>query len=263
MAEEPEGGAGVAEDWRSLVPDELKHEPFVEQATDFSNFVKQAVDAHKSFGARVPLPKGEATPEQIKEFVSKAAPAAPDQYQIDWDQGVEWNEEARPKFLDLLHKNGLMEWQAKGIVQGYTEIMKEFAQSQEALSESEALKRDTELQRRFGNTLPEVQTKAQRAIQHIGQQEGLGKKAAGLIEQAGLTKDPDFLQWAATLHEAVTEDSWAQGEARTVMTPQEAQKKADAMYNLPKEHPFKDSSHHDHRAACAEQERLRSIAAGI
>ncbi|TFG60587.1 MAG: hypothetical protein E4H32_08410, partial [Nitrospirales bacterium] len=139
MATEPEGTAGVAEDWRSQIPDEYKHEPFVENATDFGNFVKQSIDAHKSFGSRVPLPKENATDEQIKEYVAKAAPASPDSYKIEWDEGIAWNEQARPKLLGMLHKNGLMDRQAQGVVRDFAQIMKDFETENSQSTDAEKL----------------------------------------------------------------------------------------------------------------------------
>ena len=262
MATEPEGTAGVAEDWRSQIPDELKQEPFVANATDFSNFVKQAVDAHKSFGSRIPLPKENATEEQIKEYVAKAAPASPDSYKIEWDEGIAWNEQARPKLLGMLHKNGLMDWQAQGVVRDFAQIMKDFEAENSQATDAEKLAMQTELKARFGKGLDEAKSNAQRGINHIGNATGLGKKVAGLFEQYGLNENPDVLEWAGLIHSSISEDSWMQGETRTMLSPQDAKKKAMAMYQLPKEHPFKNSAHPDHRSACAEHERLLEIAAG-
>lgn len=237
---------------------------FLKTSKDFNAFVKQANEYQRQFGSRIPIPTGESE-DQINEFVKKVTPESPEKYELKWSDDIAWQEKQRGDWLALLHKTGVMPWQAQKLVDGYVEIAKSAVADadNQATKDAEAKRIEnlTELNKRFNNNPDGARKRATEALQFFGK-EGLGNRVQSTLEAAGLQDNPDILEVFGHVREQITEDTWLQGSSRTFMSPDDAKAAQSAMLN-DKKHPFNNSAHPDHKAACEEHERLGKIVAGI
>jgi len=113
-------------DFKSLISDEYKSHPSVQEYKDINGLVKSHIELNKMLGNSIRIPDENATPEQIEKFYSKLGrPENFEKYEFyNFDKlpdGFSINDEGVKQYKELAYKLGLSNKQAAELQKFYVE----------------------------------------------------------------------------------------------------------------------------------------------
>lgn len=205
--------------WFHGIEDSTQLTPFVTESPDLSTFIKSANETKNMVGANtIKLPGKDATPEQQSDFFSKLGrPETATDYTgsegVTFSEGLEVDTETLDSFKSVFHDNGLTSSQGRSVLDWVTNYLNDghnkLANEREASIEAAG----AELKNKWGDSTENNIALANQAVQQLSDTNVLSK-----LESAGLTNDPDIIQWFYSLGEKMLDDSPGMGDKGQFVT---------------------------------------------
>ncbi len=229
---EPQGQQPSPVDWTPYVPKgaEKVFEPYKGKGIDdiFNSFV----EAQRAMGGSIRLPKPDAKPEDrakaMQDIYRKlGAPESPDKYDLGElptvGERFQWDDNRLNTAKSELHKLGLTNDQAKGVLGLFANELKQFYPDPVAQAHESKAKLVEEYgsEQLFNRNL----TFASQAVKEFG-----GEELAGWLEQTGLGNHPAFIKMMAKIgRELVEHGATEPADGDLFMSSADAQKKIDTI----------------------------------
>lgn len=245
------------ESWKNSLSDDLKSDPTVKQLKSVSDAIKMTIHAQKTVGAdKIVVPGKHATDEDMAKIYDKLGrPAAPDKYELKTKEGLD--KELIDGFRTAIHGAGLLPSQAQKV---YDWMQTQSDKAQEAsltAHKANVEKVTEELKKELGAAYLPKMAAAEAALKSVIGDDAL---SAEIVNDPILGNHPKFLKLALKLGDLMKEDSDGnEGRADGVMTPEEAQKKANNIL-MDEKSPYRDATHPNHKLAIEEMLKLREMA---
>lgn len=195
--------------WTDAIPETLTYEQngtqvpirdheFVKTAPDLPTFVKNAFNAHREVGARIPLRVN--GPEEVKAWREKhlpslyqagileAPPSKPEDYGVLRPEGMDaglWSDERAGKFAGILHKYGVPKAAAAELLALHAETIN----GGEAAFKTSVEEGTAALKREFGDRYDELYQQASRLLPAIFRT----PEEIAIVERLGLGNHPGFI----------------------------------------------------------------------
>ena len=235
------GSGSDNQDWRSLLPDELKNDATLQNFKDVESLAKTVVHQQKVLGSRIPIPK---TDEEKSELYTKLGrPESGEAYDftIPDTHKSHFNEDQVKEFRNVAHQIGLNNEQTKALIDFQVKSVDHEIQRQSTnLTVTKQATEDT-LKKEWGYDYDKQVRNAQRALQVYGNEElnELMNGEAGNI--------PAVIKLFAKLGSEVTEDMAKNTQNNSLATsPLDAQSEIDNIFSDAKD-PYHDNMHKDHK----------------
>tara|TARA_B100000287_G_scaffold435643_1_gene505250 strand:+ start:7154 stop:8008 length:855 start_codon:yes stop_codon:yes gene_type:complete len=247
--EQPSDGAGV-DDWKSMLPEEIRDHRSLATISDVGNLAKSYVNAQSMIGAdKVVIPGKHATPEERMEFYQKIGrPENASDYAFDIPDGTP--QEIADFIRDAAHASGLTADQANTFFNNYNE----FASSQNERN-TQALNtlRDNavqELKSQWGDAYEDRVQLAQAAIIEFSGSEENANTLSNTLQADGtkLGDNPNFIRLMSSIGHFITdkigEDEISSFKPAGTRSPDEIQDEI-AQLTAPTT-PYWDKRHPEH-----------------
>ena len=223
---------------QNFVSDKVKGYTNADGSCNMAELLKSYDSAQRYIGGAVKIPTEKSTPEEVAAFYAKLGrPESADKY--DWQQpeGIELKGEFFDGFKKAAHELGLTNKQLSGVLDGYTNIVKQiFSQKQAFAAEQEKTSR-ANLSKEWGD---KFESKLGGVMDKL---EKLGVKSA--LAEAGLLYDERILR---AFH-AISEDSQSSEIHNGGMSPDAVKSRIAEI----RQHPgFMNAGHPEHNALVQE-----------
>ena len=219
------------ENWRNVLPEDIREEECWDVVTDFGNLAKQFVNQRKAIGKdKVVLPGANATPEEKSAFYdSIGRPKTPQDYKVDIPEEMSefYTPEVVAEQAKLAHEIGATNEQFAAYMQKSMEHDAQLIQQQDEAQRQATQAAEDVLRKEFGAAYDQRIHVANRLVS-----EALPNEEAQMafIEKFGA--DPDFIRFASVVGSRLVESKALVAELSTD-TPGEAQKKIDSLMAAP------------------------------
>ena len=253
--------------WRDSLPDDLRSAGSLKDIPDIPTLAKAYNDAQSYIGRSVRIPGEDAsddtwgefkdklvqvpgigvipTPESSEEdwghfYNSMGRPETPDDYDIKRPEGVDENPEAESGMRDIMHKLGLSNQQATGLVNWMNEGLVQVGEQGRATQE-EAL---SNLKQDWGQAFDTKMNDAKNALSTYG-----GDSLVEELNATGLGNSVPLIRAFAEIGKGLSENpAMNMGDQRNAQTtPAEAREQINEILANPA-HPYNDDSHPNHSA---------------
>ncbi len=214
-----EPSAVSGDNWRKVVPENIRDEPCLSRFKDVAALAKSYVAAQKLIGAeRIAVPKGEdeASWEQLYNRLGR--PATPEEYKLDAETTVEADPQTEMWFRNTAHQIGLSNKQAGRLKSAWEEMVQTRGHEQ-AISQEEAQKLlDREMRQEWGSVFEQKHRAAMRAVHRFADGDVVG-------HLENLMGSKSALKFFAAVGEAISEDR-VEGSGIQGFRPDPAQARA-------------------------------------
>jgi len=219
---------GVNASWRDNLPTDLKAEKTLEKFVG-KDWSEAGPTLAKSYVALEKMPRGvtvpgeKATPEEWDAFHTKMGrPADIAQYGVKAvvPDGLLWSEEAEKLVVGNMHKLGLSQKQAQGVIDSYLKLAHEGVLKVEQAKNSDHDTAVTEMKGEWGGLYDENIALVQRIVTEFGDED-----FKTYLDETGLGNDPRFLKFAYNIGRPMLEDNLVRGDGLGM-------KRADAQAEL-------------------------------
>lgn len=121
-----DGGAKLPDNWKELLPDDLKSEGSLGPIKDIPTLVKSYINAQKMIGAdKLPIPGKDATEAEWTEAFHKLGnPRSLEEYKVELAKDASIEKEFVDKFKVQAHKLGVLPKQAQAMVEWFDALNK-------------------------------------------------------------------------------------------------------------------------------------------
>lgn len=203
------GGGGVAE-LAPHIPAEFKSEASLASIKDVPTLVKSYVSAQKMLGSRVPLPQEDWKPEQFDEFYNKLGrPVKPEEYklpEVKMHENVQLDKEKLGKATTQLHKMGLTQKQAAGVMEYYFNSLNEGVGEVNRGMEAQRAASTEILKKEWGDRFDANLGLAKQTLTKLGSPELVTK-----LDLTGFGNDPDLIKVLHKVSLMMQEDKGGRG----------------------------------------------------
>lgn len=238
----------LAENWRSLLPENLRGEKCLDSIKNFTTLAQSYVHAQKSVGAnKVAIPGEHATKEEWSAFYAATGrPEAADKYEYSdaLPEGMSLDETEVKAFRDYAFEHGLSQKAYKEIVAYDIQRAGRIAAAQKAEWEAEYQQTEAQLKREFGERYDGMIAQCNRALDVFG--------LTGLLAGNRICNNPDFIKAVANLGSRISESKLVDGASVSGGDPQT---RLAEIRNNPDDPYYKDR-HPAHKARVEEVGRL-------
>jgi len=117
----------ISDNWKDLIPEDIRKESVIAQTKDITSMAKQLVSAQKMIGSRLKLPADGDTAGWDEVYNKLGRPESIDGYKVarpESDNGVPYSEEREKEFLSAAHKIGLNNSQVQALINWNQEQIK-------------------------------------------------------------------------------------------------------------------------------------------
>lgn len=245
-----ENGA-LAENWRELLPEEIRNEPSLQNIKHFGALAKSYVHAQKAIGAnKVAIPGKDATEEEKSSFFSAIGrPETADNYEFaraaELPQEIGFDEELMKGFREEAFRIGLTQEQFNAAVNYEAKVVAARLAQQREAADREYAETYSKLKAQYGARCDEVIAQCNKAVQTFG--------LAEVLTEHGLLNNYDFIQALAGIGERISE-SKLKGDPGSAVAPDAASRLAEITGNL--DDPYYKREHPLHERRVEEVNRL-------
>lgn len=226
--------------WEATLPPELQNEPSVQlfKGKPVAEVVRSYVEAQKTMGSAIRLPKADAPPEErdkaLGEVYNKLGrPPSPDKYELPkLPDGITFHDGAVKSFFTEAHKTGMTQGQAAFVLAHYANIVKQATAEQARLEAKAADEATAALKTQWGGDFDTKLVQAQRFTEQI-----LGEPVYDLLRSKGLDNHPLIIAKFGELGARFGEGKMTPGDGGATLTPDMAREKILAI-RADKNHPF-------------------------
>ena len=250
VAEVPAEGVAQSvetEDWRGMIPEEIRGHRSLESIKDIGSLAKSYVNAQSMIGAdKVVIPSANANDDVWNEFYAKVGrPEEPGGYSIETSEGdmpemVDW-------FRSTAHELGLNNRQASELFARYNEFASGVNES--GLVDRDAFIAQTEasLREEYGEAFGDRLENGRAIVETFGNPEIMETQ---LSDGTYLGDHPEFIKMVAEIGEFISsrmgEDQLEGMKETNTITPDDARKELENYMRRPGPYWDNQDPQHDH-----------------
>jgi hypothetical protein len=243
--------AAFPENWKDLLPDDIKADPNLSVINDIPNLAKSFIHAQKGIGAgKVAIPGKHATDADWDHFYRQVGlPEKPDDYLADVPK--EKQTDFFKGFKELAHKAGVLPHQGKKMLEWYEGIVAKEAEDYKKQHQARMDEADKALKLEYGQAYEQKLNLATQVVKDLSEKIGDDGKFVKFLEETELGSRPEMIKMLVHVAEMIGEDKFEGGGSKGAMTPAEAKQKISAIMGDMKG-PYYDAKHPGHKAAVQE-----------
>ena len=239
----------ASEDWRSMIPEEIRDHKSLAHFTDVGAMAKSYVNAQSMIGAdKLAIPGKHATDEDWGEVYRKLGrPETPDGYELanEMPEGIEQSDDMLSWFKGAAHEAGLTPSQAQKLLGGYNQFLGTQVGADEGQIQQMRETAEVELKKEYGAAYSDRITNGNAAMQEFGSAE---LSEIQLADGRLLGDHPGIIKMMVNVSEFINskigEDVLAGTKSSGGLTPDDARAKL-AEIRAPGT-PYWDSMHPEH-----------------
>jgi len=257
---DPPAAAASWDKIRESLPEDLRNDKSLEVVKDVEGLVKSYIHAQKSVGKeKVALPDPKyATEDDWKEVFKKIGnPESLEDYKLNVEGENAIPEEVMEDLKKTAHSQGILPWQFEKVLSVLNQKGSEMSEKAQAEAQTKYQERVASLKKEWGNAYDAQVRRANIAFKEFL---GSDEERNQFIEE-GLGAHPLVVKVLANASKLLTEDQFrghGDGELGHI-TPNEALEKAREIQG-DSNHPYRNPSHPNHKAAKKEVADLYKIA---
>jgi hypothetical protein len=243
-------------EWLKGVDAEIASDPSLKVFNNPQDLIKSYVHAQKMLGKdKVVLPGKNSTEQDWKQFYHKIGlPAEMDKYELKKGEKYVIQDDVMSEFKKLAFENNMLPGQAQKIMDWFNEKASAGMESAYSSKEQEVTKGWEELNKEWGNGFEKNMSAAKTVIKEFGDE-----SFVNYLNESGLGDDPKLARFLANIGKNLREDSFKEEAISHVnMTPSEAKSAYNKIIADPN-HPYRNSSHPDHKNAVMEVNKLFEV----
>lgn len=222
QSQQPQGSQ-QADDWRNLIPEEIRGEAAFANVKDVEDLAQQFINAQKLIGReKIPMPKDEEDKEAWENlYKAVGRPEDPSEYELPEDfnlpEGFEVDEEALEDFKKVFHGAGMSKKQFAIAVKRYQDHVTQQHEAQQQKMQEMIQQGLTALGEEWGDDYQKNLDLANGALDVLSQQNPELKQ---LFEKNSyLANHPAILKAFAKIGESVQEHSFRSGGGEISFNP--------------------------------------------
>lgn len=205
-------GKDFEKDWKSYIPEELKDRAEWNNIKDPSDIFKNYINAQQMISKSIRIPDETATPEDISNFYAKLGkPKSKDEYDFDYKPSKQeyiYNKESFDftVFKDIADKANLTKDQYQRLASAYIDLNNEnylnYNQSLQKKAAEELKAAESKLKTAWGEKYNQNINAITEKVKKLYPENTLKR-----MQDAGLFRDPDFLESHLKLTKMMTGDT--------------------------------------------------------
>jgi hypothetical protein len=243
---------------KSVLPKEYQEDPSLKTINSVDGLVKSYIHSQKAIGNKIPVPDKHATPDDWAQIFKKLGnPEKLEEYNLNLPKEAKLDEAFLGEIKKAAHSAGVLPFQMEKVLSTYFDYASK--QMQESATKLEAQeKEDIEnLKKEWGEAYDTQVKKANVAFKELVPNQADRER---LIND-GLANHPVVLKMLTQAAKYFKEDTFiGHGEGDLGgMTPADALSKAREIQGN-KDHPYRNPTHPNHKAAKEEVQKLYKIA---
>ena len=240
----------VPDDWRSMIPEEIRDHKSLAHFTDVGAMAKSLVNAQSMIGAdKVAIPGKHATDEDWGEVWRKLGrPDTPDGYELtnEMPEGIEQNDDMLNWFRNTVHEIGLTPSQAQKLLGGYNQFMGTQIGADEGQVEQLRETTEIELKKEYGAAFADRVSNGNAVMQEFGSE---GLTELQMADGRLLGDHPEIIKMMVNVGEFINskigEDVLAGTKSSGGLAPDDARAKLQEI-RAPNS-PYWDQRHPEHQ----------------
>lgn len=239
-------------DWRASLPEDIKNEPSLKDFKDTAALAKSYVHAQRMIGQkRLAAPDAKWTDKDWDQFYNSIGrPESPDKYgtpEVQFEGDAKWDDEKLKAAKIEMHKLGLTDRQAKGLLQYYAGIINgQIKGSVESRSKSYE-EAERVLKEEYKDSFDSKLDTAKSVLKKFGSEDLIKS-----LVDAGFDNDPRLVKFLVSIGSSMMEDTTggAAGAGLQVKDSTRAQAEIkDLMTDTEFMKALNTANHTGHRAA--------------
>ena len=250
VADEAAVAQSVPDDWRSMIPEEIRDHKSLAHFTDVGAMAKSLVNAQSMIGAdKVAIPGKHATDEDWGEVWRKLGrPDTPDGYELvnEMPEGIEQNDDMLNWFRATAHEIGMTPTQAQKMLGRYNQFLGTQMGTDEGQIEQLRETTEIELKKEYGAAFADRVSNGNAVMQEFG---GEGLTELQLADGRLLGDHPDIIKLMVNVGEFINskigEDVLAGTKSSGGLAPDDARAKLQEI-RAPNS-PYWDQRHPEHQ----------------
>mgnify|MGYP004455044281 CR=1 FL=1 len=250
VADEAAVAQSVPDDWRSMIPEEIRDHKSLAHFTDVGAMAKSLVNAQSMIGAdKVAIPGKHATDEDWGEVWRKLGrPDTPDGYELvnEMPEGIEQNDDMLNWFRATAHEIGMTPTQAQKMLGRYNQFLGTQMGTDEGQIEQLRETTEIELKKEYGAAFADRVSNGNAVMQEFG---GEGLTELQLADGRLLGDHPDIIKLMVNVGEFINskigEDVLAGTKSSGGLAPDDARAKLEEI-RAPNS-PYWDQRHPEHQ----------------
>ncbi len=243
------GTGGAPADWRSSLPDDIKGEASLGAIKTVADLAKSYIHAQKAIGKdKIALPDKHATRDDYQAILRKlGVPEKVDEYKVNVKEGKVVGDAFLNEFRAAAHKAGMLPWQAEELLDFYES---KTSGAMSAADQEYKQKVDTDianLKKEWGTAFDQKIARANVALKEFLPDEA-DRKA---LMEDGFATNTRLIKLMENASKLMKEDKFVgqgAGNLSGALSPSEALSKAREIIGN-KDHPYRNPSHPNHKAA--------------
>ncbi len=194
---------GLADNWRDVLPEDIRNEPCLQNIKHFSAMAKSFVHSQKAIGAnKIAVPGEHATEaEKAAFYQALGRPEAAEKYEInppkELPDGLTFDPALVEGFKKTAFELGLNQKQAQALVEYQANLAAAQITAQEAAMHAAYDSTIAKLTSEYGDRLPSVVAQAEKAIDTFG--------VRGVLKQHNLLNRYEIIKAMAGIGERISE----------------------------------------------------------
>lgn len=248
----------VAKSWKDTISEEFRNDPNIAKFTEIDALAKSYINATRMIGSdKVVIPNQNSTEDQWNEVYSKLGrPESPDKYKFDVkSEVIPFDDNAIKQYADNVHKLGLNNKQAQGILEFYKNSMEQSAKQSQIDMETAREQSQQQLRQEWGRAYDDNLKKAGAVAKANLNPQILDMQ---LKDGSRLGDNPEIIKGFAKIANLLSEDSMVSTESESVNQGKDLETEISRITN-DKSNPYWNKSHPDHTKMVQQVLTLREM----
>ena len=188
-------------DWRIDLPEDLRGNPTIQNATERDTFIKNALEWQSEMGRRVRPPDAPENQEAWAAFGKRLPgyPETPEGYreavQAQLPEGVEVNAELLNGAFAVAHQYGYSPHQLAPMVAWYVQNQMHQNNLSDAAAQQEEREWETQLNARWGASAPQMLNNNRAFITMSTPDKALNQEVISFLNETGVANHPKVAEW--------------------------------------------------------------------
>lgn len=254
-----DGGGVQMPEWAKDIEPDLMNDPIMKNHKDIKSVVKSYVHAARMVGAdKVVVPGKNATPEEIKNYISKLGlPESADKYTVNLDKDSLFGGEKLAKVKELALQHNILPSQLESLLKFVESDINGLVETETKKSQEEMLQGINKLKQEWGEEgFKKNAHMGHAAAKHFG-----GDEFVKYLNDTGLGNDPMLIKIFSQIgNKLKSEDTFnADVVGRFAMTKDEAQRNIAALFA---DKAYLDASHPQHAEKAKDMLKFQAVLSG-
>lgn len=248
----------VAKSWKDTISEEFRNDPNIAKFTEIDALAKSYINATRMIGSdKVVIPNQNSTEDQWNEVYGKLGrPESPDKYKFDVkSEVIPFDDNAIKQYADNVHKLGLNNKQAQGILEFYKNSMEQSAKQSQIDMETAREQSQQQLRQEWGRAYDDNIKKAGAVAKANLNPQILDMQ---LKDGSRLGDNPEIIKGFAKIANLLSEDSMVSTESESVNQGKDLETEISRITN-DKTNPYWNKSHPDHTKMVQQVLTLREM----